>query len=121
MIFRIKYLLSVKIKNLKTWWIIFFVFLCDLTTSAQFTSGVLQQYLLENLKDKRSGIIYRKNIQEFDTLIHYQTAWIQQKDTENLNRLLDNLSSAPYWGLSEKDYQYGFISAHKNGTYLLKS
>jgi hypothetical protein len=75
------------------------VFLCDLTTSAQFTSGVLQQYLLENLKDKRSGIIYKKNIQEFDTLIHYQTAWIQQKDTENLNCLLDNLSSAPYWGL----------------------
>ncbi|HEY9342159.1 MAG TPA: hypothetical protein VIQ23_11290, partial [Hanamia sp.] len=110
-----------KIRNLKTWWIILFASLCDFTTSAQHNSGILQQYLLENLENNNSGVNYKKGIQEFYGRIHNQTAWIQRKDTENLKCLLDNLSSAANWGLSEKDYQYSFISAFKNSAFRLQN
>lgn len=93
--------------------------LCGFSSSAQITSG-MQQYLLENLNNK-PGINYKEEIQEFYARIHYQTAWIQQKDTTNLTCLLDNLSSAANWGLSEKDYQYSFISTLKNGNFRLQN
>ena len=73
MIFSIKYPLSVKIRNLKTWWIILFALLCDFTTSAQHNSGILQQYLLENLENNNSGLNYKKGIQEFYGRIGNQT------------------------------------------------
>src|SRR5665213_360099 len=120
MISGIKYPASVKIRNFKTGWIFLLAGLCGFTSSAQFTSGILQQYLLENLNNK-PGINYKEGIQEFYDRIHYQTAWIQPKSTTNLTFLLDDLSSAANWGLSEKDYQYGFISAFKNGTFHLQN
>lgn len=110
-----------KIRNFKTGWIFLFAGLCGFASSAQLTSGMLQQYLLENLENNNSGVNYKKGIQEFYGRIHNQTAWIQRKDTENLKCLLDNLSSASNWGLSEKDYQYSYISAFKNGTFRLQN
>ena len=110
-----------KIKNFKTGCIFLFAVLCGFTTSAQLTSGMLQQYLLENLLNNKPGINYEDGIQEFYARIHYQTAWIQQKDTTNLICLLNNLSLTANWGLSEKDYQYNFISAFKNGTFHLRN
>lgn len=120
MIFSIKYLVSVKINHFKTGCIFLFTVLFCFTTSAQFTSGILQKYLLENLNNQ-PGIRYKEGIQEFYGRINFQTAWTQQKDTNNLSCLLNNLSLAANRGLSEKDYQYNFISAFKNGTFQLQN
>jgi murein L,D-transpeptidase YcbB/YkuD len=89
--------------------------------SAQITSAMQQQYLSGKLNDKIPGVNFKENIKQFYVLTYYQTAWIQSKDTSRLTALLDHLSSAAYWGLNEKDYQYGFVSAYKNGTYPLKN
>lgn len=121
MIFSIKYPTGVKIKSFKAGWALLLAGFSSMHVSAQLTSTRLQQYLSEKLNDKKSAINYREDIQQFYTLIHYQTAWIQSKDTSRLTGLLDRLSSAACWGLSEKDYQYSFISAYKNGTFVLKS
>jgi murein L,D-transpeptidase YcbB/YkuD len=120
MIFSIKYPGSVKNRNLKTVSISLFVGLCGFTASAQLSEGMLQQYLLENLENK-TGINYKEGIKEFYEHIHYQTAWIQQKDTTNLTYLLSNLSLAANWGLNEKDYQYSFISALKKHSVRLQN
>jgi murein L,D-transpeptidase YcbB/YkuD len=116
MIFSIKYPAGVKIINFKRIWAPILASLSCMGVFAQLTPGVLQSYLSENLKDKKSGIIYTENVQEFYALNHYQTAWIQQKDTTSLVRLLNHLSSAANWGLREQDYQYHFIAVYKNGT-----
>jgi murein L,D-transpeptidase YcbB/YkuD len=120
MISSIKYPGSVKNRNLKTIWVSFFMGLCGFTASAQLTSGMLQQYLLENL-DNKSGINYKEEIQKFYVRSNYQPAWMLPKNTTNLACLLDNLSSAANWGLSEKDYQYNFISAFKSRSVRLQN
>jgi L,D-transpeptidase YcbB len=119
MISSIKYPASVKIRNFKTGWIFLFAGLCGFTSSAQLTSGMLQQFLLENVNNK-PGIYYKEGILEFYDRIHYQPAWIKPEST-NLICLLDNLSSAANFGLIEKDYQYGFISAFKSGDFCLQN
>ncbi|HET7115885.1 MAG TPA: L,D-transpeptidase family protein [Hanamia sp.] len=105
-----------KIRNFKTGWIYLLASICGFTASAQLSPDQIQHYLSENLNKKELGINYQKEIRDFYAHINYQTAWIQQMDTTNLNYLMDNLSSATNWGLDEKDYQYGFISAFKKST-----
>ena len=121
MIFNIKYSISVKIRNFKTGWIFLIVIPLGFSASAQLNSGRLQQYLSENLDKKELGINYQKETRDFYACINYETAWIQEKNVTNLTSLLSNFSSAANWGLRETDYQYGFISAYKNGTFILQN
>lgn len=110
-----------KIRKFKSRWAFLFAVLFGFKASAQITPDMFQQYLLNNMERKGSGITYHKEIQEFYAFTGYQTAWIQPKDTARLSRLLDHLSSAANWGLREQDYQYHFIAAYKNGTSVPKS
>lgn len=109
-----------KIKTFKSGWLFLLVSLCGLSSSAQISPGMFQQYLSGNSEKKEAGINYRKEILDFYVRIGYETAWIQQKDTTNLNYLLVNLSAADNWGLREKDYQYDFVSAFKKGNFPLQ-
>lgn len=101
-------------KNFKTFSIVIVTVFFGFTASPQLSSERLQQYLLENL-DNEPGINYKGKIQELYAHMHYQIAWVLQKDTINLKSLLDNLSTSKNWGLNEKEYQYDFISGFKKG------
>jgi len=121
MIFSIKYLTVLKIKFFKIGCVLLLAGFSSMNIYAQVAPGTQQQYLSEKLNDKIPGINFMEDIKQFYALTHYQTAWIQSKDTSRLAALLNHLSSAAYWGLNEKDYQYDFVSAYKKGTYLLES
>ena len=110
-----------KINFLKTGCLLWLAGLSSMNIYAQAAPVTQQQYLSEKLNDKIPGINYTEDVKQFYALTHYQTAWIEAKDTSRLVALLNHLSSAAYWGLNEKDYQYDFVSAYKKGTYLLKS
>ncbi|MGN6266705.1 MAG: L,D-transpeptidase family protein [Ginsengibacter sp.] len=121
MIFSIKYVRGVKINFLKTGCVLWLAIFSSMIICAQVNSEIQQQYLSEKLNDKIPGVNFREEIKQFYALTHYQTAWIESKDTSRLAALLNHLSSAASWGLNEKDYQYDFVSAYKNGTYPLKN
>lgn len=108
------------IKNFNAVCIFIAAGLCGFTTNGQLPSATLQQYVLQNL-NAQPGINYKERIQKFYAGIHYQTAWLLPKTTTNLSCLMDNLSSASAWGLNEKDYQYNFVSAFRNGNILLEN
>ncbi|MGN6298951.1 MAG: hypothetical protein ACTHM7_19315, partial [Ginsengibacter sp.] len=110
-----------KIKFFKTGCVLWLAVFSSMIICAQVNSEIQQQYLSEKLNDKIPGVNFREEIKQFYALTHYQTAWIESKDTSRLAALLNHLSSAASWGLNEKDYQYDFVSAYKNGTYPLKN
>ena len=121
MIFSKEYPTGVIVRNCKVGGVFLLTILSVFTASAQLSPGLLQQYLLDNLDRKELKINYQKEIRDFYPRINYQPVWMQQEKTINLACLLDNLSSSPKWGLREKDYQYSFISAFKNGTLRLQN
>lgn len=117
MIFRKRFRIRIEIRE----WRIVIVFLITglnfFFTSAQITPVLFREYLLK--KTAGPEVKYLQGVKEFYSINGYQTAWMQQKD--NLSCLLNDLSMAGTFGLSEKDYQYSFISKLKNGTSLLQN
>lgn len=79
-----------------------------LNSYSQITPLQLQQFI------EQSKYADHKKINEFYGLMFYKTAWVQKNNSNNLLNLLTNLKKAADAGLSEKDYQYEFITLFLN-------
>lgn len=122
MIFSKKYPVSVQRKISKiAFAILFFVVSGCFPSSAQIEPAQIQEYLSKISDAKPDGMARQNEINEFYSLMNYRPAWINRENNQDLNILLQQLSSADIWGLRQKDYQYSFISSFRNDLNFLKT
>src|SRR5678815_2375915 len=79
--------------------------LWNFTAFAQISVDRLQQYISENR--------YKNNtaVKEFYEQFSYKTAWTRKENEADRNILFIALNHSADLGLSEKDYQYNYITS----------
>src|SRR5205085_6345762 len=99
----------------KTGLSILMVCMSSLSTSAQITSALLQQFISENKYSNNA------EIKEFYTKLNYSTAWIQKENAGNRTILLSALKLSGASGLLETDYQFNYIGSFQKGNLHFKN
>lgn len=85
------------------------------TAFAQVGPEHVQQFITAKNNTLHTGI------PEFYSRLHYQTAWIQQENTGNLDIFLHMLSLSPVFALRAPDYRVDEIIAIRNGKVVLQN
>lgn len=87
-----------------------FVFcLASILSYSQLTSELLQQYI-QHIQGAD-----KEKITNFYIHLNYQPAWLPQKNSDNLDTVINILQKAPELGLDPKEYNLGYIQSIRNG------
>lgn len=89
-----------------------------------FCTGLQAQpggnYFQSILQDKnglsKAGVQFPDLVKEFYIANDYKKAWINKDGQQQLDTLINILSSSAAFGLNENDYQFTFISNYKKGS-----